>query len=252
MSHFDHKPFYRRNLPHIQPPGVTFFVTFNLAGSLPRTVLQQWKAEKRQLEAEISHVPKLQDASHFETCGDITSDQKQKHREWNRRWFRKFDTAMDNAQIGPLWLKDERIAKEVSESLHYRDGKVYRLDAYCIMANHVHVVFAPLAIQPSEEAQTNRSNERIANAIEIPLRYNSLASIMQSLKGYTAWKANRLLGRSGAFWHHESYDHSVRDTSEWQRIVTYVLNNPVEAGLIKDWKKWQWSYCRALHGTANC
>ena len=155
-------------------------------------------------------------------------------------WFRKFETALDNAQSGPLWLKDERIVKEVAESLRYRDGKVYRLDAYCIMANHVHAVFAPLAIQPSGEAQTNR------------LWYNTLASIMQSLKGYTARKANRLLGRNDAFWHHESYDHSVRNTSEWQRIVTYVLNNPVKAGLIKDWEKWQWSYCRGFHGTANC
>ena len=240
MSHFDHKPFYRRNLPHIQRPGVTLFVTFNLAGSLPRNILQQWKTEKRQLKAEISHVQELQGASHFNACGDITSDQKQKHREWNRRWFQQFESALDNAQSGPLWLKDERIATEVAESLHYRDGKVFRLDAYCIMANHVHVVFAPLATQPSDEPQTDN------------LRYNTLASIMQSLKGYTAWKANRLLGRSGACWHHESYDHSVRDTSEWQRIVTYVLNNPVNAGLIKDWEKWQWSYCRDFHGTANC
>lgn len=224
MSHFDYKPFYRRNLPHIQPPGATFFVTFHLARSLPRAVLQQWKMEKCQLDG----------------VEDITFEQKQNHREWKQQWFQKFEKTLDNAQSGPLWLKDDRIAKEVAESLHYRDGKVYRLDAYCIMANHVHVVFAPLAIQPAGEAQTNS------------LRYNTLASIMQSLKGYTAWKANRLLERSGAFWHHESYDRSVRNTNEWQRIVTYVLNNPVKAGLIKDWKKWRWSYYRGFHGTTTC
>ena len=239
MSHFDYKLFYRRNLLHIQPPGATFFVTFHLAGSLPRGVLRQWKAEKSQLEAEKSRFLKLQSASHFEAAADITFEQKQEHREWKRQWFRKFEKTLDNAQSGPLWLKDKWIAKEVAESLRYRDGKVYRLDAYCIMANHVHVVFAPLAIQSSGEAQTNS------------LRYNTLASIMQSLKGYTAWRANRLLGRSGAFWHHESYDHSVRNTSEWQRIVTYVLNNPVKAGLIKDWKKWRWGYYRGFHGTAT-
>ena len=76
------------------------------------------------------------------------------------------------------------------------------------------------------------------------LCYNTLSSIMQSLKGYTAWKANRLLGRSGAFWHHESYDHAVRNASEWQRIITYVLNNPVKAGLVDEWEKWRWSYYR--------
>ena len=63
-------------------------------------------------------------------------------------------------------------------------------------------------------------------------------------KGYTAHKANRLLGRKGAFWQQESYDHVVRDANEWQRIVTYVLNNPVKAGLVDRWEKWQWSYCR--------
>ncbi len=240
MSHFDYKSFYRRNLPHIQPPGATFFVTFHLAGSLPRTVLQQWKTEKCQLATEKSRLLKSQDGSHLEAGEDITFEQKQEHCKWKRQWFRKFEKTLDNAQSGPLWLTDERIAKEVAESLQYRDGKVYRLDAYCIMANHVHVVFAPLAIQSSGEKQTNS------------FRYNTLPSIMQSLKGYTAWKANRLLERNGAFWHHENYDHSVRNTSEWQRVVTYVLNNPVKAGLIKDWKKWQWSYYRDFHGSANC
>ena len=240
MSHFDYKPFYLRNLPHIQPPGATFFVTFHLAGSLPRAVLQQWNAEKCQLETEKSRPLKSQDVSHFEAAEDIRFEEEQRHREWKRQWFRKFEKTLDNAQSGPLWLKDKGIAKEVAESLHYRDGKVYRLDAYCIMANHVHVVFAPLAIQPSGAPQTNS------------LGYNTLASIMQSLKGYTVWKANRLLGRSGAFWHHESYDHSVRNPSEWQRIVTYILNNPVKAGLIKDWKRWRWSYCRGFHRTTNC
>ena len=76
------------------------------------------------------------------------------------------------------------------------------------------------------------------------LCYNSLSSIMQSLKGYTARKANQILGRSGAFWQHESYDHCVRNPNELKRIITYVLNNPVKIGLVDEWKKWQWSYYR--------
>lgn len=96
-------------------------------------------------------------------------------------------------------LKDERIAKEVDESLRYRDGKVYRLDAYCIMANHVHVVFAPLVTQPSV---THSDSLRDNSAEAGDLCYNSLSSIMQSLKGYTAWRAYRLLRRDI---HIESY-----------------------------------------------
>lgn len=239
MNHFDYKPFYRRNLPHIQPQGATFFVTFNLVGSLPRSVLQQWKAEKNQLEAEKLHILKLRMDSDFESTKSMILEQKQKYNQWKRQWFRKFEKMLDKAQNGPLWLKDERIAKEVAESLHYRDGKVYRLDAYCIMANHVHVVFTPLAIQSTKiDAVDLQDNTPQTNS----LCYNTLSSIMQSLKGYTARKANQLLGRRGTFWHHESYDHVVRNASEWQRIITYVLTNPVKTGLVNEWTKWEWSY----------
>jgi REP element-mobilizing transposase RayT len=250
MSHFDYKPFYRRNLPHIQPPGATFFVTFHLAGSLPRTVLQQWATEKDQLETEKLRLAKLRSNIRFASAEHITLEKEREHREWEwqRRWFRKFETTLDKAQSGPVWLKDERIAKEVAESLRYRDGKVYRLDAYCIMANHVHIVFAPLVMQPSV-TQPDSLQDNATKADN--LCYNSLSSIMQSLKGYTAWKANTLLGRHGPFWQHESYDRSIRHASEWERIITYVLNNPVKAGLVDHWEKWRWSYYRASDCSAN-
>ena len=233
MNHFDYKPFYRRNLPHIQPPGATFFVTFHLAGSLPRSVLRQWRTEKSQLEAEKLRVLKLQNDVNPASVEQRIFQQK-------REWFRKIEKTLDDAQSGPVWLKDDLVAKQVADSMHYLDGKVYRLDAYCIMANHVHVVFAPLPIQSSDVAQT----VHLPAAQTKSLCYNTLSSIMQSLKGYTARKANQRLGRSGAFWHHESYDHCVRSPNELKRIISYVLNNPVNAGLVEDWEKWQWSYYR--------
>jgi len=44
-------------------------------------------------------------------------------------------------------------------------------------------------------------------------------------------EANLLLGRTGAFWQHESYDHWVRNEREFNRIVAYIEENPVSAGL---------------------
>ena len=139
----------------------------------------------------------------------------------------KFERILDGHAVGPTWLRDDRIAAIVNESLHYRDGKVYRLDAFSIMANHVHAVVKPLLI--TEGGGTT---------------YHSLSSIMQSLKGYTAFKANRILCREGEFWAHESYDHWIRDFDEWQRIVAYVLNNPLKAGYVERWQDWRWNYCR--------
>ena len=81
-----------------------------------------------------------------------------------------------------------------------------------------------------------KDNERV--------EYHSLAVIIQSLKGYTAFKANRLLGSEGEFWAHESYDHWIRNDVEWQRTVAYVLNNPLKAGYVERWQDWEWSFRR--------
>ena len=93
--------------------------------------------------------------------------------------------------------------------LHYRDGRQYRLDAFSIMPNHVHVLFQPSIRQ------------------DIP---ESLSSIMHSLKRNTAKRANAELCRSGPFWEHETFDYYIRNRGEWKRLVRYVLENPVKAG----------------------
>jgi len=71
-----------------------------------------------------------------------------------------------------------------------------------------------------------------------------LASIMESLKGWTARRCNEALSRQGQFWQHESYDHVIRNQPEWKRVVNYVVNNPVKAGLVAEWQDWKWSYRR--------
>ena len=146
---------------------------------------------------------------------------------------------LDGASIGPVWLKGERVASIIAESLHHRDERVYRLDAFTIMANHVHMVIKPLPKYPVQDIDL-KNVSRTAGDIE----YHSLASIMQSLKGYTAFQANQILGREGEFWAHESYDHWIRDNDEWQRIVAYVLNNPLKAGYVENWQDWKWNYRR--------
>ena len=150
-------------------------------------------------------------------------EEKRGSYEWARREFAMMEKWLDRATVGPAWLGDQRVAKIVSDALHYRDGKKYRLDVFSIMLNHVHVVFKPKMI--GDEPR-------------------SLSSIMHSLKLYTAREANKILQRSGAFWEHESFDHYIRNDAERKRIIKYVLENPVKAGLVKTWQDWPWNYVR--------
>ena len=50
----------------------------------------------------------------------------------------KFDDLLDNETSGPTWLKRNEIAKIIAESLHFRDGKDFKLVCYCVMSNHIH------------------------------------------------------------------------------------------------------------------
>jgi len=59
---------------------------------------------------------------------------------------------------------------------------------------------------------------------------------MRLLKGRTGYACARLLERKGAFWQHESYDHVARSEKEFERILAYIINNPIKAGLVTDWQ----------------
>jgi len=203
--------FYRRRLPHWQPPGAAFFITFRLHGSLPRHVLEQLLGERDSVERRLRQIQ------------DPTLRAVETYRE-ERRFFGKWDVALHTADEGPRWLENPRIASIVDESLRYRDGKVYDLLAFCIMPNHVHLVCSPLERTPGD--------------------YFPLSAILHSLKGYTARRANQVLSRTGPFWQPESYDHVVRDERELVRIVRYVQNNPVVAGFVQDWQEWPWTYVK--------
>jgi putative transposase len=158
--------------------------------------------------------------------------------DFQRKWFLKFEEALHQEACGPRWLKDERVATIVADALHYRDGSIYRLDAYCIMSNHVHTVFTPFL-------SSNDICEVLSpEGTQLLSRNPPLDRIMFSLKGYTAYESNRVLGRKGPFWQPESYDHVVRNAAAYDRIVRYVLNNPVKIGLVKQWQDWKWNYRR--------
>ena len=206
------KTYYRRHLPHYQPEGATFHVVSRLKGSLPAEVINNIRAEREKAEKALEQ---------------IRNEQEQKRFLEELRWtyLERFDALLDRDSMGPLWLRQPEIAGIVKEALHYRDGIAYDLLAYCIMPNHVHLVV------------------ELVGRNDIPT-YRPLFRILQSLKRHTARTCNDLLKRRGAFWQDESYDHVIRDGNELERTIWYVLNNPVQAGLVQSCEQWPWTYVK--------
>jgi len=61
--------------------------------------------------------------------------------------------------------------------------------------------------------------------------YKQLDYVMMLIKGGSSRAINQAIGRNGTFWAKDSYDHYVRDEDEWDRIIRYILLNPVKARL---------------------
>ncbi len=172
----------RGHLPHWEEDHGLYFVTFRLADSLPRSVLASLQL-------------KYADAD----------DRDKKARDVERLLERHH---------GACHLKNPAIADLVACALQKFDGSRYRLFAWCIMPNHVHVVFQPIL-------------------------HFRLEDILHSWKSYTAKQANKELKRNGKeFWQREYFDHLIRDGKQLDRAIRYTAENPEKAGM----KDWRWVY----------
>ena len=61
----------------------------------------------------------------------------------------------------------------------------------------------------------------------------TLASVMHSLKSFTAREINALRNETGSVWQAEYYDRGVRGEESLNEIIRYCYENPVRKGLVK-------------------
>jgi REP-associated tyrosine transposase len=191
---------YRRHLPHWIPDGHPIFLTWNLKGALPAHRIEELRGERERLEG----LPAVKGESKLE-----------RGRRIGKLLFARTDRILDVAVDGPLDLKEPKNAEIVQHRILTEATERYDLLAWCVMANHVHVLLTPL---------------------------QKLAKVTQYLKGGTAFEINGRQGQRGrVFWQDESFDHWVRDADEVIRIIQYIESNPVAAGLCRRPEDWPWS-----------
>jgi putative transposase len=131
-------------------------------------------------------------------------------------------------------LAQPAAASEVESCLRHFAGERYDLLAFVVMPSHFHWVFHPRENWVLAGVEEQRQARK-------PAPRTPRERIMKSMKGYSAYQCNRLLGLHGKFWQDESYDHVVRNDDELHRIIDYVENNPVKAGLVQRREDWRWS-----------
>jgi|WetSurMetagenome_2_1015567.scaffolds.fasta_scaffold356264_1 hypothetical protein len=157
----------RGYLPHFDVPDIVQMVTFRLGDSLPEAAVR-----------EMADDP---------------------IRRNDRTWRERVQAYLD-AGHGTCYLRDPQLAGRVQDSLLHFDAERYRLLAWSVMPNHVHVLVETMG-------------------------GFALSRVLCSWKSYTAKEANRVLGRSGRFWHPEYFDRYIRDGAHYANAVSYIEAN---------------------------
>jgi len=177
---------YNRNLPHWRQQGRAYFVTFRLYDSIPKEAADKIKQD-RKLWFQKN---KISDPSQIHRLD------KEKRIEYYKLFSKRYDELLDKG-YGSCVLKKQECRNIVEAALKYFDGSRYKLDEYTIQPNHVHVIV-------------------------IPKDDWTLSQITHSWKSFTSNEINKILGRKGALWMEESFDHIIRSPNQFERIREYI------------------------------
>lgn len=177
-----HKAWHERGyLPHFDAGATVQSLTFRLADSLPRAV--------------------------FDDVAAGAAD------DADRR--RRLDAMIDEGR-GACLLRVPEHARIVSAALKHFDGARYRLLAWVVMPNHVHVLI--------EQVEGFR-----------------LGDVVHSWKSFSAKEINRRRGSKGSVWAPDYFDRYIRDDAHFAGAKRYIEENPVKAGLVASPEDWEFS-----------
>ena len=180
------------NLPHWAQQNKTVAVTFRLADALPQTTLNEYLSEKKRLETQVNQAAKKDDPAFLQNAKGRLSE----------HWHQTLETALEKGH-GECLLAKPEVADLMENALHHFDGDRYQLYAFAIAANHVHVIF-----EPKNDHQT--------------------PDILHSWKSFTAHEINKQLNREGDVWQDETYDHLLRDHTDFINQRDDILRHKTE------------------------
>jgi REP element-mobilizing transposase RayT len=185
----------RRDLPHWQQTGTTYFVTFRLADSLPAG-RQRALAQERQ-DWLI--------ARGLNSVSDLEREPDALRREYARTFNAKWHALLD-AGYGACLLRDPALRAAAVQALCHFHGNRLHLDRTVVMPNHVHSLITPFA-------------------------GFDLSDLLHSIKRFSARQINNLRNQRGALWLEESFDHIVRSEKQLVHYREYIEQNPAKARL---------------------
>ncbi|MCD6249504.1 MAG: transposase [candidate division Zixibacteria bacterium] len=112
-----------------------------------------------------------------------------------------------------------------------REKHGFRLLAYVVMPEHVHLVLHP------------------PDGMPLGLVVREMKSC--SARRYFARERNGRTGEKRVFWQKRCYDHNCRTPETTIEKIRYCHNNPVQRGLVSEPGDWIWSSYNCYHGVED-
>lgn len=184
-----------------------------------------------------------------------------------RKYRLAYEKVLNKTAFNGINLVKNENLKVIEEALLYWENKRLKNHAWCIMPNHLHWIFTvlekearagvsnsdkekPQSFSSTLESRThgesdfpksdNNSDRKVSELGNSESKGKAvyLQDILHSVKLFTARRINENENSSGQLWEHESFDTTIRNNQHFVNAINYVLNNPVKAGFVKDWKDW--------------
>lgn len=110
-------------------------------------------------------------------------------------------------------------------------NRMWHVHLPTVMPDHVHILATPLMSSLG--------------------KWYPLATMLQRVKGSTAYSINTRRHRSGPFWQTETFDRIIRDQQEFDEKAVYILNNAMKAGITDDGWEYDGFWCDAGESAAG-
>ena len=142
-----------------------------------------------------------------------------------------------------LFIRDE-YREVVMESLQYcQKHKGLTIHAYCIMTSHIHAILS--AVEGKELSDVIRDFKSYTSS---QLRKSIDQNNQESRREWLVWmfeRAGKRNKRNKGFqlWQQNNHPVELSTNDMMDQRLTYIHNNPVEAGFVDDPSAWRWSSC---------
>ena len=163
-----------RRMPHWNQQEKMQFITFRLADSLPRHRIDEIKRLREEFERRYP-------------------------RPWSLSVLRLYHSNVTAAE--ERLLGDAACRHIVSASLRHYNNSLYRIVAYVIMPNHVHLLLIPAACI-------------------------AVSHIVRCIKSYSGRQINQAIGSTSPVWMRDYFDRLIRTHDHYRNVVRYIASNP--------------------------